>query len=193
LECQNALAEMERFHWSYLNSDWYTPTLQSWQENGCLTEIKQRLGYRFVLIEGSYANRVRAGESFTFNLKLRNEGWAAPFNPRLVKLLLRHTGDGSIYPVALPDDPRFWLADGHVTYTLSHTLSIPIDLPPGGYELLLHLPDPYPSLSGRPEYAIRFANELVWEDSTGYNRLLHTLKVSEPIPKVYLPLILHNP
>ncbi len=193
LECQNALAEMERFHWSYLNRDWYTPTLQSWQENGCFTEIEQRLGYRFVLLEGSYANEVRAGESFTFSLKLRNEGWAAPFNPRLVKLLLRHTGDGSFYPVTLPDDPRFWLADGHITYTLSHTLSIPVDLPPGDYELLLHLPDPHPSLSGRPEYAIRFANELVWENSTGYNRLLHTLKVHEPIPKVYLPLILHNP
>lgn len=206
LECQNALKELERFHWSYLNRDWYTPTLQKWQEDGCFTEIEQRLGYRLVLIEGTYASEVRAGESFTFNLKLRNNGWAAPFNPRLVKLLLRQTSNGLIYQVTLPDDPRFWLPDNLITYSLSHTICTPTDMPPGDYELLLHLPDPHPSLSGRPEYAIRFANELVWEDSTGYNRLLHTLKVSapitnsacsaplrlEPLSQVYLPIILRG-
>lgn len=207
LECQKALAEMERFHWSYLNQDWYIPTLQSWQASGCLTEIKQRLGYRFVLREGTYANEVSAGESFTFILKLQNEGWAAPFNPRLVKLLLRHTGDGFIYQVTLPDDPRFWLADNSKTYSLTYTICTPTDMPPGDYELLLHLPDPYRSLAGRSEYAIRFANEQTWEDSTGYNRLLHTLKVNapttnspcndqlplEPLSLVFLPIILDSP
>lgn len=46
-------------------------------------------------------------------------------------------------------------------------------MPAGSYELLLPLPDAYESLSGRPEYSIRLANEEMWEESSGYNRLHH--------------------
>jgi hypothetical protein len=54
---------------------------------------------------------------------------------------------------------------------------IPADLPPGLYEVVLHLSDPEPQLHARPEYAIRLANEGLWEDSTGYNLLQQTLRV----------------
>ena len=42
---------------------------------------------------------------------------------------------------------------------------------------VLHLFDPAPSLSARPDYAIRLANDL-WESSTGFNDLHHTVVVS---------------
>ena len=41
----------------------------------------------------------------------------------------------------------------------------------GRYDLLLDLPDPYPSIAQRPEYSIRLANEDCWEEKTGYNKL----------------------
>jgi hypothetical protein len=205
-QCPTALAELARFHWSYLNIDYHPDVLASWDTgtppHNCLNEVKRRLGYRFVLVEGTYANEVKAGETFTINIKLWNDGWAAPFNPRPVKLLLRHTTNSLIYTTTLPDDPRFWLADNNATYSLNHTICTPTNMPPGDYELLLHLPDPKPSLSWRPEYTIRFANDMVWEADTGYNKLLHIIKVSEPITdsacssplesQVYLPVILRN-
>ncbi len=176
LECDSALREMEKFHWSYLNLDYYKPTLQHWRDTGCFAEIKQRLGYRFKLIQGAYTDEVRQGDAFNIEIILRNEGWAAPFNPRLVKLLLRHKTREVMYQVTLPDDPRFWLADNKVTYSVSHAICTPADILPGEYELLLNLPDP--QLVSLPEYAIRFANENVWENDTGFNKLLHNMTIN---------------
>jgi hypothetical protein len=45
------------------------------------------------------------------------------------------------------------------------------DLPKGKYELLISLPDKYPSISLRPEYAVRLANTDLWEETTGFNKL----------------------
>ncbi len=177
LECETALRELEQFHWSYLNLDWYEPTLQHWRDTGCFDEIKRRLGYHFTLLQGTYTAEVRQGDAFTIDIKLRNEGWAAPFNPRNVKLLLRHKTREVMYQVTLPNDPRFWLADNSSTQSLSHTICTSADMPLGKYELLLNLPDP--QLFQLPEYAIRFANDSVWESATGFNKLLHNIRVNE--------------
>jgi hypothetical protein len=76
-------------------------------------------------------------------------------------------------------NPRFW--SGLTAFTVSENLPIPIDLPIGNYDLYLHLPDNYPSLSNRPEYAIQFANENVWDNVTGYNSLNHTVTIMPPL------------
>jgi len=208
-QCPTALEELARFHWSYLNTDYHPEVLASWDTgvppHDCLDEVKQQLGYRFTLVEGTYADEVKAGDEFAVDIQLRNDGWAAPFNPRLVELLLRHKTSGVIYKATLPDDPRFWLADDNAIYSLNHTICTPAGMPLGDYELLLNLPDPEPLLYWRREYAIRLANALVWEDNTGYNKLLHTITVSEtatsptcngvllkPVFKVYLPAVLRN-
>jgi hypothetical protein len=51
-------------------------------------------------------------------------------------------------------------------------------MPTGNYEVLFHLGDPVPALTRRPEYSIRFANEGVWEEKTGFNSLLSLVSVS---------------
>jgi hypothetical protein len=185
-ECHTATKELEQFHWSFLNIDWYTPTLQLWRDGGCFPEIEQRLGYRLALLHGTYDSRVMAGGDFHFNLQLVNEGYAAPFNPRVVELVLRHTS-GLVHIFDLPDDPRFWLPGE--THAVSHRIGIPLSLPAGSYELLLNLPDPEPRLRHRPEYAIRLAGS-VWEASTGYNKLNHTVTVV--CDGIYLPIILED-
>jgi hypothetical protein len=50
-------------------------------------------------------------------------------------------------------------------------------MPAGNYDLFLFLPDAAESLSQKSEYAIRFANENVWEEATGYNNLNAAVKV----------------
>ena len=181
-ECFTATAELEQFHWSYLNVAWYEPTLRKWRDGGCFTGIGQRLGYRLVLMPGTVITPVCPGYAYTLNLQLRNEGYAAPFNPRTVELILRHT-DGSTYTFELPGNPQLWLPGE--THTISHRITLPSGLPAGNYELILNLPDPEPRLHHRPEYAIRLVGSQ-WETSTGYNRLNQTLELH----RIYLPIVL---
>ena len=189
-----ALDELAQFHWSFLNIDRYLQDSgdpgvpATWGEPG-LEEVQRRLGYRFALVAGAYADEVKPGEAFAINIEVRNDGWAAPFNARPVELVLRHAQSGIIYKARLPDDPRFWLASDTETYTLDHTICTPGDMPLGDYELLLNLPDAESSLRqyAQPAYSIRLANEGVWEENTGYNDLLHTLAVTDTAPSTGCP------
>lgn len=185
--CPSALAELALFHWSYLNIDYHPDVLtntsktDSWVSGGCLDEIRRNLGYRLVLQAGTYDDAVQPGQQFSISLTLQNAGYAAPFNPRPVQLLLRNQTTGAIYAAPLPEDPRFWF--GGETAVLDHNICLPNTIPTGSYDLLLHLPDRAPSLAARPEYAILFANDGgVQETATGYNKLLHTLTVDNAAP-----------
>lgn len=183
-----ALQELALFHWSYLNRDYHPDVLNSWGTN--LTDtVKLKLGYRFVLQQGTYSHAVRPGGQLSVTLILKNEGWAAPFNPRPVELILRETTSGERYAFPLSADPRFWLPGA--AYTISQAITLPTNLPLGAYELLLNLPDPAPQLQARPEYSIRLANSGLWEPATGYNKLLHTLTVNSVV-LVFLPIVINQ-
>lgn len=175
-ECQTALTELERFHWSYINQDYHRTVLQSWTTGGCMDEVKRRLGYRLRLIESDVTTAVRPGGGFEFELALANDGFAAPYNPRRVELVLRNSESGARHVVALPEDPRFW-APGD-TIRIAASIGIPEAVAEGVYDVVLNLPAPERSIYARPEYAVRFANEGVWEGDTGYNDLLVAVDVT---------------
>ena len=83
----------------------------------------------------------------------------------------------------MTSDPRLWLGPNDITIT--ENLTLPSGLTAGNYKMYLHLPDSSPTLASRPEYAIRFANENVWESNTGYNSLDHTLNVTNTTLGLY--------
>lgn len=165
--CAHALNELARFHYSYLNSAYLEEVNQRWVEEGCMPEIRRRLGYRFELQQAKLNERVVPGGVLRFALTLKNGGFAAPFNERPVYLVL----DGPLRVTAkLSFDPRQWLPEtGPVT--LSRLLRVPATLPPGQYRVALWLPDSAEALSGRSEYAIRLANAGVWNEAAGDNTL----------------------
>ncbi|MFN0174442.1 MAG: DUF4832 domain-containing protein [Saprospiraceae bacterium] len=173
----NAQNEMARMHFSYLNAGWNNAVNNDWVSGACIEEIKQRLGYRLELQSGEYPVETRPGQSVFVKILLKNKGFAAPFNPRKARLLMRNTTTNAIWQVELPDDARSWLP-GNQTHTIEHSFCLPPDIPLGNYELLLHLADPYSALTHRPEYAMRLANENTWEAATGYNKLLHQIAVN---------------
>ncbi|MCK5831410.1 MAG: DUF4832 domain-containing protein [Methylococcales bacterium] len=175
LECATALIELDKFNWSYLNQDFYKPTLQKWINNGCISEIHKRLGYHLTVLKGVYDSQVTPGEKFKFSFKLKNNGFSAPFNPRAVELIFRHT-NGQNQTVKLTDDPRFWVSGK--THTVKGEFTVPDNITLGEYELFLNLPDPEPTLHNKPEYSIRLANEGIWEVETGYNKLNHKVTVT---------------
>jgi hypothetical protein len=173
--CANALRELARMRWTYLNSDYNSYVLAGWTSGGCMDEVKRRLGYRFELVEGQFADSVGPGTGLAVRIRITNRGWAAPFNRRPFHLILRKDGDTTTYYAPLPVDPRFWPAGD--TTTVDVTVGVPASVEPARYELLLALPDPAENLQARPEYSIRFANVGVWEPGTGFNRLGHTVTV----------------
>lgn len=172
-----AQQEMARMHWSFLNADYNNDLNNDWVSGGCIEEIKQRLGYRLELQEGTFPTEARPGQTVSVHIELKNKGFSAPFNAKKLRLLLRNAQTGAIWHVDLTDDPRSW-QPGNQTYTISHMFCLPPEMPSGNYDLLLHLADPYPALTMRPEYAIRLANESVWEPVTGFNKLMHQLSVN---------------
>lgn len=163
-ECMSALAEMTKLHFSYINREFQEDVLASWQP--CRQEMEQRLGYRLALERAQLPEAVKPGGSFTLSVQLKNSGFAAPFNPRPVFVVLRGA-DFAAKAIIEGADPRRWLAGA----TLQARLRVPATLPPGTYSLSLWLPDAAPSLQTRPDYAIRFANEQVWDDASGENAL----------------------
>ena len=172
-ECSNALKDMATYHWSYLNQDYYEGILNLWK-NKCMDDIKRRLGYRFVLTEGKFNDNIKVGGKLQLQLKIKNEGFAAPFNPRDVQIILTKKGTGEKHIFKVNTDPRRWAAGN--TTEVGAEITLPKNLTAGEYNVYLNLPDPYKSLSTRPEYSIRLANKEVWEPQTGYNKI-HTIKI----------------
>lgn len=172
--CTTALQEMELFHWSYLNSDYHPDVLNGFSANGCFSEIKKRLGYRFNLTNGTFP--INANSNFNVNLNIENTGFAALYNPRTAYIVLRNTSDNDEFKIALNSDPRQW--EANTTTTINETLTIPGDVYDGEYELFLHLPDGRANLIDNPAYAIQLANDGLWESNTGYNKLNTTINVT---------------
>jgi len=166
---ENAVKEMEKYHWSYICNSYHPDILSSWVEDSHMEEIKRRLGYRFVLDKAYLTQAPKAGEKFEAQITLHNAGFAAPANKRDVELIFVSASkpdEKYVYPQT--EDPRFWMGGEKHKCTLSCTLDAKMK---GQYKVYLNLPDPYPSLHNNPLYSIRLANENVWEEKTGYNYL----------------------
>ena len=178
-QCSNALYEMQKFHWSYLNYDYNPNVISAFQSDGCFPDIQNKLGYRFELVNGTYPTSATAGTSISFTINLSNVGFAALYNPRTVYLILRNSNTNQEFPFALSTNTRFW--SGGSQQTITETITLPSNMASGNYKLFLKLPDSNTALSSRPEYSIQFANINTWESNTGYNNLLHTMTINSSL------------
>jgi hypothetical protein len=127
-----------------------------------------------VLVSSTLPKYAKAGSGFILQLQLKNIGYATPFNPRPAQLVLRNTANGNITRLKINTDVRRWFS-GEIS--LKQTIQLPAAVKAGEYEILLALPDEAVLINARPEYSIRFANEDVWEETTGYNKLNHTITI----------------
>jgi len=175
--CTTALLEMNKFHWSYLNLDYHPSVISGWQANDCFFEIQNRLGYRFELTSATFPTQITLNSQLPITLNLSNKGFSAPFNERNAYIVLKNTVTNVAYPILMDADPRYWLGSKSIT----ENLTLPTDIVPGSYKMYLHLPDVESSIATRPEYAVRFANTNMWESSTGYNDLNHTVIVNQAL------------
>lgn len=167
-KARGVLADMAANHYTYLNQSYHLGVLSRWRSEGCLEELQRRLGYRFVLDKGFFSKSPKAGEDFRVVLKIRNEGFAPAMNPRDAELILTDASGAEVGKWPLESDPRYWMPEERTT--VDQSISLPSGLS-GEYTLWLNLPDPCSTLRGNPYYSIRLANENVWDQNTGYNKI----------------------
>jgi hypothetical protein len=171
--CANAIATMNRFHFSYLNFDYNTEVHNYWQANGCFDEIKRRIGFRYELLNSTISNH-------SLTLNLQNVGFGNLQNQRNADLIMKSIATGVEYSFHLNTDPRFWHSDAAVQIT--QNLDFPA-LPVGSYQLYLNLPDiDLPNIL----FAIQCANVGTWVPSKGYNDLKQTYMVSSLSTHIFI-------
>lgn len=174
-DCSNALTDLARMHWSVLNKDYHPDVLNRWVTEGCMDEVKRRLGYRLELIEATISDSIKPGGIFNIDFRIINKGFASPFNPRNLEIVLRNS-DNLKYRLVADTDPRFWLPGDTIKVNVNG--GIPSNIFESDYNAFIFLADPEERLHDNPDYAIRLANENLWEDSTGYNSLNHQIKIT---------------
>lgn len=181
---QNGESELRKYHFSAYEptGDGSAKVTTAWKNSGQWDRIARNLGYRFRLVKSTLETTVRHGGLFELTMEMSNDGYARIMNPRLVEIILRHQSTGEKYVLNIDGDARgnrLWLPGPEETKTLKVSGSIPASVKSGKYEVILNLPDPYPSIHDRPEYSIRLANEEVWEEKTGYNKLLCSVTIKK--------------
>jgi hypothetical protein len=175
--CANATQELAKFHFTYLNNDFNPDVNGRWRSEGCMPEIRKRLGYRFEIERASISEEVAPGGLLYLQWVVKNVGYAAPFNARPTVVVLEGGGQRRTASLAAVDWRRWSPEAGEIT--VSAKLRIPASVASGTYRVALWLPDAASSLQSRAEYAVRFANAGVWNAAAGDNTLSAALRVSD--------------
>ncbi|MEC8278844.1 MAG: DUF4832 domain-containing protein, partial [Myxococcota bacterium] len=111
-----------------------------------------------------------AGSSIGVDLNVQNIGFAAPINPRDIRLELESVATEQRWAILLDSDPRLWVPQDEA-WNIRQVIGLPLDIPSGEYRWLLTLPDPTPTLQGLSGYSIQLSNETIWDS----DRQLHDL------------------
>jgi hypothetical protein len=169
-----AVIELRRFHWDMLHVWYNKDVLNRWRDQGYFDEIRRNLGYRLILETVKYGKTAMVGTTLPVEISFLNDGYSALFNERPVYLVLQSGDDRIDYPLT-SEDPRLWHGGSRRTIVVS--VPIPVNTALGTYRLALWLPDASPRLRDRSEYAVRFANKGVWDESRGYNLLASDIQL----------------
>lgn len=175
--CAAIRDEGSRYNLTYLNDSYYRRGFQDrWIAQGCMAEIRRKIGYRIRLVQARHAASAVRGQRLKLDLLVHNDGWARIINARATQILLRDPASGHIRRLAASgSDPRRWMPGADSAASLE--AAIPRDLAAGTYELWFAMPDADPRLANDPRFAIRPANAdeparaQRWDASLGAFRL----------------------
>lgn len=177
-DLDNAIADMQQMHISYINSTYDASVLDKWKQtpytgndifNGVTgyDYIRDHLGYRFVLRSTEIIQDYIRGQVF-LRIGIENIGFSKSYRDFSFRLTLLDLRTGETISVTT-DETSSCLASGETTY-----LDIPLavgDYPDSAYELYWQTTD---DTSGE---AIFYGNDL---DLTEHGYLLGTLLIENP-------------
>jgi hypothetical protein len=158
--CPRTLQDLQDYHWTYLHDGYNQDVLNRWKRDGCFSEIEENLGYRLILDDVHYGV-IEAGKPCKITIRLYNNGYAAPMNPREAWLVWKGS-DGKMVRSPLGYDPREW----HTGYN-----AVVSSFTPSTDKGTLYLELSDPLLPDRPDFSIAFANSNVFNAKTGLNQL----------------------
>jgi hypothetical protein len=173
--CDSIIKDYQRLHWDGMKNQVDQCLVTSWQP--CWSTIQKKMGYRLKLTKAILQDSVRPGYAFSGTISLINIGWGKMYNYHGCELVFRNTVTKSKFKVSLGKDPRTWTT-AYAEVNVPFSVVVPSTATEGAYTVYLSIPDTAQSIATRPEYAVRLANNGVWEDSTGYNSLQHTVIIS---------------
>ena len=172
--CVEGRTQMKLLKWTYINIDYYVPTINAWKASGCFEEFQRNLGYRFSMVSSSLPAEAKG--SIKMNLQIINTGFAPLYNRKTTSLILKNKITGTFYEAPLAYDMRECKPSSTVTLDESVSLA---GIPAGDYSLYLRVADQAASLKDRSEYAVRFANAGTWiPENGGMNDLKSNLKIN---------------
>lgn len=156
--CADILGEGAKYNFTYLNIGYWRPEFHDmWEANGCMADVRRKMGYRFALASASHPDALSRGATLDLNFSVVNSGWARLFNEHPIQIILQNTSTNAYVRLATTGaDPRAWVP-GSTAANASVAATVPTNLPTGQYRVLIALVDR--SLPTNPKFAIRFANE----------------------------------
>ena len=170
-----APSEMSKYHWSFCGSTYAMLVIKRWRSSGLFDTLNVHMGYRYNLVDAQFSDAAAPGGKANVTIRICNSGYAPIYNARTAYLVLKNSSKS--YSLPLTSDPRRWTPNNAIS-AINEQVAIPSDLAEGTYHLYLHLPDQYASIASDPRYAVRLANEGVWDDKTGLNDLKADIIIS---------------
>ncbi len=170
-DIDKCLPEMFKMHLSYLNIEWNNKVIEKWKNtnytSACGNEnlyfgktafnyIENRMGYRFVLTESLFNC---SGSKLKISLTIKNVGFGNLNKQKQTKLLFVNE-DGE---VALTRQAENFTGCSSVNYETDLTLKN------GKYAVYLCIYGG--ETAGKPQYALQFANNEIWNDALKANKI----------------------
>lgn len=154
--CSNAVSELKKFQYSYINHAYHPSVIQRWQDEGCYEEINENIGYRLV---AKGLNIQQDANTLNLSLFIQNKGYASPYIKSDVNFILKNND----YTYTFENDIDLRTFYSQETKTISSNLNLD-DLQSGTYCLYIEI--------GKNYSAIRLSNSNMWEESSKTNKLV---------------------
>jgi hypothetical protein len=181
--CPALDAESYRFHLQSVSMNDITSPMgvgALLQSNGCATTFLSKVGTRIALQQASLIGNSSPGDQLVASLTLVNAGYGRVIRPRPATLVFSSNGNvvGQV-AISLQDLDLRNLASASppVPKTFQFRVTLPSTLPSGRQvSLALLLPDPGPSLTAQPAYALPLnsldgSGRAIFDATTGYNTI----------------------
>ena len=167
--CSDILREGKEFLLAYLNYDYHETFIDGWTKEGCMADVQKNIGYRIELSQFQISSQANASGSLKWALKLSNQGWARPINPR--NIVVRFTSSSGSSKDVVLENTNLRTLDSGASAQWEGTLTLP-NLSAGEYSVSLGAPDPDARLASNTRFSLRFANadsgNVQWNLKTGF-------------------------
>ena len=168
INCDVAIDELARLHFSYLNADYNLDVLARWTAAGCMDAIAANLGYNLHLRSPHALNL--GGGRFAFSTLLENTGFAPPLGANFsMQLVTTLPGNDQLCVANVPrhlySSPSRWLGNGRMHRVGACEYNSP---DPAAQRLYLVLSDD--SSPRRVEYRLMLLGS-TWNSTHGFNEL----------------------